>query len=463
MSLERRLATLNISQSRVPVPPPRYKRTQKRMTSVPDDMGSSPAMTSEMYGERSYSFDSDTHYKYDDRMKHDDYEQACRKETYHKYEVIRKREDLEQAPMCDIIQSSQSSYQSRQMRRPDILRGSFNADLQSKLAESSLKSAKPLDTKSNHRVKDKGRTSTKPDQDTIRYKPDKESKSKHKSDKNSSKNSTSRQDTQRSPSKQFSRHDTETDLRHMPRLIQSSHNGENNTSNNRFMFYRPRLEKLAKPHSAIGLVNMDKSPRADHNLGGSFVNPAFDIVDTPTKDVVTPRPIKAVATPSRPVYSTMGSSFSTRPCTPSPPSSRFRNNKPPLPTSPEPVTNLPPKARGPQPMRPLISPKQLETSLKQYSSTTKLNTSDMCSPQALESMMKYYNIDSSKDKSLSESLTPPPAKLSSSKKNQSPYSSTNSLNVSGESIDVVLRRKKKVSLANGRVIIGCSSATKAIK
>jgi len=56
---------------------------------------------------------------------------------------------------------------------------------------------------------------------------------------------------------------------------------------------------------------------------------------------------------------------------------------------------------------------------------------------------RYYNMTPSPDMRR-DTPTPPPGGLSKSQKNRSPYSSSGSLNISGDSIENVLRRKKKV-------------------
>ena len=57
MSLERRLASLNITRTVVPVPPPRMKRMQKRVASLPDKMTVLAHGKPELYGEKAHSFD----------------------------------------------------------------------------------------------------------------------------------------------------------------------------------------------------------------------------------------------------------------------------------------------------------------------------------------------------------------------------------------------------------------------
>lgn len=447
MSLERRLASLNISQNRVPVAPPRSKKIQKRLYSLPDKMAVSPTKSHELYnGEKSYSFDENTRYissdgnlRYNDGTDYDGYKRS-QHPSYHKYEVPRKdhRKDSTQKhaadvqPMCDIIQSSQQTSSKAMWRRPDILRGSFKADIQSKygdIPQPDSHHAKP--------IQDKDRVSIRPNHfddnknivhsaGRLKTKAAKQSINQHDSPPSGTSSSRSKKVSQPSRSMR------------QPNAASTP----KDKSNNRFMFYRPKADKLQRQN---GMAEVSyKGGSLVPSPEGSFVNPAFDIVDTPKKDTApkAPAPVKPVPIPPKLSYSTMGSSFSTRPCTPSPPSLRFRNQKPPLPSSPEPKIS-PTKLLGPSPIKPMLSAKQLENSLKQYSSQSRLDTLDMCSPQALDSMMKYYKMRDSD--SQSDSPTPPPSQLSSAKKNQSPYSSTGSLNVSGDSIDVVLRRKKKVS------------------
>lgn len=443
MSLERRLATLNISESRVPVPPPRSKKLQKRMTSLPDKM--TTTKSPELYGEKSYSFDGDTRYvTSSDNLTNNGYNShsgylPSTRPSYSKYEVPRKTSTknncqtkrTDSQPMCDIIQSSQQSHHTPHLRRPDILRGSFKADIRSILAETS-------DHNLYHADVDKNQLMRRPSQ------LDKNKNIVAECERESRKNSEKRSRSKKTSLPNNISHSRSMNLDSTPRktsepMATSTPNMDKSLdANNRFMFYRPKIATLGKQHgSAIGLVGM-----SEVGYKGSFINPAFDIVDMLGKPEETPtKSKKPIPKPSKPVYSTMGSSFSTRPCTPSPPSQRFRNQKPPLP-SPEELKPSPIKPQGPVPLKPMLSAKQLETSLKQYPSQSRVDTSDMCTPQALENMMKYYNMKETD--SQSDSPTPPPAKLSAAKKNQSPYSSTGSLNVSGDSIDVVLRRKKKV-------------------
>lgn len=447
MSLERRLAILNISQARVPVPPPRVKKTQKRMASLPNKLSFSSTKAPELYGEKAHSFDSDTRDFYSgtniDQYRYSS--QIPENQSYSKYEVPRKDNAKEYSkhrtytpPMCDIIESSQRTSSKPMLRRPDILRGSLSADLQAMLAETESKSIKRKDSKRySKQTKENGLTPQKggslDDNKNLIYRAKKPSTS---TDKQQVNNNSCDSNTSKTKVGQIS------PRKHHP--MTSTPNTKDSTGTNRFMFYRPKMDKLQRQHNIIELggtnenmgrqsISLTPSPE------GSFVNPAFEIVDMPKSEPpVRTQTIKSVATTSRPVYSTMGSAFSTRPCTPSPPSHRFRNSKPPLP--PVEPTISPIKPPGPTPLKPMLSAKQLEQSLKQYSSQSRLDTTDMCSPQALENMMKYYKISSNDSHS-----APPPTKLSASKKNQSPYSSSGSLNVSGDSIDVVLRRKKKVS------------------
>ena len=503
MSLERRLASLNISRSVVPVPPPRMKKVQKRMSSLPDSM--TTPNRQELYAEKTSpsSFDSSVEFTREELFPHEYTEQdycngynyspqsspitSPTKEQYLKYEVSRKGygKDVNgykyyekpKQPLCDIIESSQQTSNKSQLRRPDILRGSFNADLRSKM----LTEDRPIShtgrlIQSKMSAKDKARSQQYYQQQqspTNGYDDHKnlltESRSQVLSDRQQLM-SNRHLDLDQHP------HKEDKDINyHMSKSTSSATVGSG--SNQRFMFYRPKSDKLPKQsQSAHGLVNM--ADVSCYNGGssvvsspeGSFVNPAFDIKDNHRKpkspstpptspdkhsspiSSSTPMKPKPVPLSNRPAYSTMGSSYSLRPCTPSPPSQRFRNTqKAPIPEPPvehkPPKISMPKKPLGPSPLKPLISAKHLESSLKQYSSqSSRLDTSDMCSPQALENMMKYYNMNNEKSEDVfdSDSPTPPPSRLTSSKKNGSPYSSTSSLNVSGDSIDVVLRRKKKV-------------------
>lgn len=459
----------------------------------------SPPSRPELYAERSKpaSFDSSVEFTkeglFPDEYNNQDYYNGYSyspetsplssptKEQYLKYEVSRKghgkdvngykyREKPKQ-PLCDIIESSQQTSDKSQLRRPDILRGSFNADLRSKM----LTEDRPIShtgrlIQSKMSSKDKARSQQQYHQQrspTNGYDDHKnlltESRSRGVVDRHQLMNS-------RHPDLDHHPHKEDKDPTYQMSKSTSSVTGGG--SNNRFMFYRPKVDKMPKQsQSAIGLVNMAENSYGNggshlSSPEGSFVNPAFDIKDnhrkakSPTSpdrhgsplSCSTPVKPKPVPISNRQAYSTMGSSFSLRPCTPSPPSQRFRNHqKAPLPEpaveSKPPKVSPPKKLLGPSPLKPLISAKHLESSLKQYSTqSNRLDTSDMCSPQALESMMKYYNMKNEKteDSLESDSPTPPPSRLSSSKKNSSPYSSSSSLNISGDSIDIVLRRKKKV-------------------
>lgn len=500
MSLERRLASLNISRSVVPVPPPRMKRIQKRMSSLPDKLAYTPPTKPELYaeqGHQAHSFDSSVEFREDLHLNgyqvpgYDEYcyspESSPVKEHYSKYEVMRKdfgsrdtngyrHKDKPKQPLCDIIESSQQTSASKsQLRRPDILRGSFNADLRSKmltedrpisqsgrLIHSKMSSNDKERSTSNHQQRSPTSVSAANNNNSLT-----ENRSRALSDRHQQLINNRHPDLDQRP------HKEDKMSNHKHQTHKSTSSSGSNGSNNRFMFYRPKTEKSPKQNlNSNGLGNNSTGIHHDgkgiiSSPEGSFVNPAFDIVDLPSHKTPSPpsspqsystpilasTPVKPKPVPlsTRPCYSTMGSSFSMRPCTPSPPSQRFRNHKAPLPdTEPEPKPNTSFSKKplvGPSPIKPMISAKQLESSLKQYSSqNSRLDTSDMCSPQALESMMKYYNMKSEKtDDSLSSSPTPPPSKLSASKKLMSPYSSSSSLNVSGDSIDVVLRRKRKVS------------------
>ncbi|XP_067946443.1 uncharacterized protein [Watersipora subatra] len=448
MSIERRLATLNITESRTPVPPPRNRRLLKQHHSLPDKMATSPPkQTQELYAERSYSFGSDPKYitigLADDRQDNEYSDSITQRRPdqayYSKYEGAHKTKQelhIDTQPMCDIIQSSQRKSGMQPQHRPDILRASFKADIQSKLATSS------------HANHDPG----------LSKRPQYNFRQEQTDDKNYN------------FSGKHSRRNTDKTRRHdrcgmdggstsdQPRV---SHQGTRIMSggraysvdpsahdNNRYIFYRPNLDDVRKQNTVIGLPGVTEAGYDPEMLcsstEGSFTNPAFEISDiskSPKK--MAGRLNTSPAKPSRPTYSTMGGSYSTRPCTPSPPSHRFRQQKPPLPASPEQEISIS-KSLGPTPIKPMLSAQRVEASLKQYPSPSKINTNDMCSSQAMENMMKYYKIED--DNPGASPSRSPLSNLSSSKKTQSPYSSTGSLNVCGDSIDVVLRRKKKVKI-----------------
>ena len=378
--LERTLATLNISSTEPPIPPPRVRRTQRKLSTSQSSTTTDTAAADETRT----TWSKLEEFKLRRQTSQGDYSTSCEVAAPSSLSKKDLNYNSYGEQTCDIIQSSQQTDGYAQFRRPDVLPPSAHVCQRSRLQRA-----------------------------------------------------------------------------------RSDHSDVGSSSRRQLVFYKPRVQSSKSLDASVaappvGTVLMS-SPE------GSFDNPAFMMADgqgsaqrheprilgggsKPTKlRSRLSEKIKPVALPSPTVYSTLGSTLTAKASEspipspvppPSPPSSRFRrpNHSRPSHISKDTCTNRAPTA--PTIMKPILSAKNLETSLKQYSlqsvvPRTGVDTNEMCSASALENMMKYYNMaDDGREVQ----------RLDKSKKLASPYSSSSSLNVCGDTVDVVMRRKKKVSL-----------------